>query len=327
MKSIRKRLSRDSKKILIIASKEESEYIVKKLLLDKHNYDSIKCFSHNVNDEMYVLINNVDKIYIGNNINENDKSKIIKYCLEREKTVYLVPGLYEIALVNSQISQINDMLVFKVDSMGLTFGQAVIKRVLDLAISFVGLFILLPFLFIISIMIKVYDGGPVFYKQKRVTKDNKIFDLYKFRTMVVDAEKNVGPVLAIEKDARITPIGRFLRTFRIDEIPQLFNVLKGDMSIVGPRPERPFFVQKYNQEVEDFKYRVFVKAGITGLAQVLGKYSTDPENKVKYDLLYIRNYSLLLDLKIIFNTVKTIFNKDSAKGVSQNKELDEISWY
>jgi lipopolysaccharide/colanic/teichoic acid biosynthesis glycosyltransferase len=143
--------------------------------------------------------------------------------------------------------------------------------------------ILFPLLVIVAIIIKLYDRGPIFYKQKRVTKDNKIFDLYKFRTMIVDAEKNIGPVLASERDPRITPIGRFLRASRIDEIPQLINVIKGDMSIVGPRPERPFFVEKFNEEVDEFKYRVFVKAGITGLAQILGKYSTDPENKAKYD--------------------------------------------
>jgi lipopolysaccharide/colanic/teichoic acid biosynthesis glycosyltransferase len=184
--------------------------------------------------------------------------------------------------------------------------------------------ILFPLLVIVAIIIKLYDRGPIFYKQKRVTKDNKIFDLYKFRTMIVDAEKNIGPVLASERDPRITPIGRFLRASRIDEIPQLINVIKGDMSIVGPRPERPFFVEKFNEEVDEFKYRVFVKAGITGLAQILGKYSTDPENKAKYDLLYIRDYSLLLDIKIIFNTIKIMFIKDSSKGVAKDKELDEI---
>ena len=152
----------------------------------------------------------------------------------------------------------------------------------------------------------------------------KIFNLYKFRTMVENAERHTGPVLATEKDIRITPLGRVLRASRIDELPQLFNVLKGDMSIVGPRPERPFFVKQFNEEIDGFKYRVVVKAGITGLAQILGNYSTNPKTKAKYDLLYIKNYSLLSDIKIIFNTIKIIFLKSSSKGVVKEKELDEM---
>ena len=318
------RLKRIPQKIMIIAPKEEAEYIAKKLLLDNFNFDNIKYIINQISSETYKLINGVEKVYIGNEVNNQDKLNIIKYCSEKNKTVYIVPGLFEIALVNSKTTQIKDMLVFKVESMGLTFEQKVMKRFLDIIVSFVGLVILFPLLVIVAIIIKLYDGGPIFYKQKRVTKDNKIFDLYKFRTMIVDAEKNIGPVLASERDPRITPIGRFLRASRIDEISQLLNVIKGDMSIVGPRPERPFFVEKFNEEVDEFKYRVFVKAGITGLAQILGKYSTDPENKAKYDLLYIRDYSLLLDIKIIFNTIKIMFIKDSSKGVAKDKELDEI---
>lgn len=318
------KINRKRKDILIIAPKEEAECIAKKLLLDKYNFDNIKYICSEVNDLIYGFINNVDKIYIGNNVSNKDKLNIIKYCSERNKTVYIVPGLFEIALVNSKTTQINDILVFKVNSMGLSFEQEILKRLLDITVSLIGLIIVSPLLLIVSIIIKLYDGGPIFYKQKRVTKDNKIFNLYKFRTMIVDAEKHTGPVLATEKDPRITPIGRFLRASRIDEFPQLINVLKGDMSIVGPRPERPFFVEKFNEEIEEFKYRIFVKAGVTGLAQILGKYSTDAENKAKYDLLYIRNYSLLLDIKIIFNTIKIMFIKDSSKGVSKEKKLEEI---
>ncbi len=315
---------RKTQGIMIIAPTKEAEYIAKKILLDKFNFDKVRFIVDKINNETYKLIEQVEKVYIGNEINEQDKLNLIKYCSDRNKTLYIVPGLFEIALINSKVTQVKDMLVFKVEGMGLTFEQTVVKRFMDIFISLVGLIVLLPFLIIIALGIKLSDRGPVFYKQKRVTKNNRIFNLYKFRTMVVNAEKGLGPVMASENDLRITPLGKLLRTFRIDEIPQLINVIKGEMSIVGPRPERPFFVKKLNEEMEEFKYRVLVKAGITGLAQILGKYSTTPESKIKYDLLYIRNYSLLLDIKIIFNTIKIMFIKDSSKGIAKARELEEI---
>lgn len=311
------------KNILIIASKEESEELAVKLLLDKVNLDNLKYISNHVNEETYELIDNSEKIYVGS-IDIHEKGNIIKYCSENQKDVYLIPGLFELAMMNSKPNQIKDILLLKVDKLGLTFEQIIAKRMIDIIASFVGLIIMSPILTIVAIIIKIYDGGPVFYKQERVTVGNKLFKLYKFRTMIVDAEKKTGPVLASDKDERITPIGRLLRSTRIDEFPQLINVLKGEMSIVGPRPERPFFVEKFNEEIEEFKYRVYVKAGITGLAQIMGNYSTNAENKAKYDLLYIRNYSLLLDIIIIFNTVKIMFMKDSSAGVSKNKQLKDI---
>lgn len=318
------RKKRKKKNILIFAPKDEADKIAKKILLDKTNYDNVKYICNTMNNEIYSLVDDSEKVFIGNSANNNDKTEIIKYCSEMNKVVYLVPGLYEIATINSKSSQINDLLIFKIKGIGLSFEQMLVKRTLDIIISLIGLIITSPILLIVAIVIKVYDGGPVFFKQERVTKDKRIFYLYKLRTMIVDAEKQTGPVLATEKDPRITPLGSFLRATRIDELPQLINVLKGDMSIVGPRPERPYFVEQYNEEIEEFKYRVLVKAGITGLAQVLGKYSTEAESKAKYDLLYIYNYSLLLDIKIIFNTIKIIFFKDSSAGLEKDKKLDEI---
>lgn len=318
------RLNRTKKDILVIASKEEAEYIAKKILLDKYNFDNIKYICNEINENIYKLINCVEKVYIGSSIENGDKLNIVSYCSENRKTIYLIPSLFEISLAGFRVSQANDMLIFKLENLRLTYEQKFIKRLLDIAISFIGLIITLPVLIVISLVIKLYDKGPVLYKQKRITKNNKIFNLYKFRTMVVGAEKYTGPVLSTEKDPRITPIGGFLRASRIDELPQLFNVLKGDMSIVGPRPERPFFVEQFNKEVDEFKYRVFVKAGITGLAQILGTYSTSPKTKAKYDLLYIKNYSLLLDIKIIFNTIRIMFMRDKSKGTAKEKKLNEI---
>lgn len=316
--------NRKAKDILIIASQEQARYLAKKMLQDEFNNDKIRHMTSEINQDTYKLIDNVDKVYIGSNIDNNEKTDIIRYCSGRGKTVYLVPGLLEISLVDFKTTQVSDVLLFKIEDIGLSYEQRLVKRLVDLVIGLIGMIMTAPIIIITAIIIKMYDRGPIFFKQERVTKDNKKFDLYKFRTMIVDAEKKTGPVLATEKDPRITPLGRFLRASRIDELPQLFNVLKGDMSIVGPRPERPFFVEQFNEEIDEFKYRVFVKAGITGLAQVLGKYSTNAEDKAKYDLLYIKNYSLLLDVKIMFNTIKIMFIKDSAAGVIKDKKIDKI---
>ena len=315
---------RKSEDILIIASEEQSQYLATKILQDKFNYDKVKHSSSKINKDTYRLIDKVDKIYIGSNIDNNDKTKIIRYCSGKGKTVYIVPGLLEISLVDFKTTQVSDVLLFRIDDIGLSYEQRLIKRIVDIVISLIGIIIVSPIILITSIIIKVYDRGPILFKQERVTKNNKTFKLYKFRTMIVDAEKKTGPVLATERDPRITPLGRFLRASRIDELPQLFNVLRGDMSIVGPRPERPFFVEQFNEEIDEFKYRVFVKAGITGLAQVLGTYATNAEDKARYDLLYIKNYSLLLDIKIMFNTVKIMFIKESSAGVVQDKKRGKI---
>lgn len=316
--------NKKEKDCIIIASQFESEYIAKKILLDKNNFNNIKYIATEINKETCALLDCVDKIYIGDTVSKIDKLNIIKNCAEINKPVYLFPSLYELALVDFKMTQINDLLVFKLDNIQLTYEQKFMKRILDLIVSILGLVVLSPILIVISIIIKIYDGGPIFYRQERVTQNNKTFNLYKFRTMIVNAEKQTGPVFASDKDPRITPLGRFLRATRIDEFPQLFNVLKGDMSIVGPRPERPFFVEQFNEEVAAFKYRVSVKAGITGLAQILGTYSTSPETKAKYDLFYIKKYSLLLDLKIIFNTISIMFMKDSSKGMVKDEKVEEI---
>lgn len=310
--------------ILIIASKEESDNLARKLLLDKYNHSNIKYICESVDENTKSLIDEVDKVYIGSTIESKIKLDIIKYCTERSKAAYIIPSYYEITLSGFKTHQVLDMLIFKLEKLGLTYEQRVMKRFIDIIISLIVLLITSPILLITAISIKLHDRGPVFYKQERITEDNKIFDLYKFRTMIVDAEEHTGPTLAIDDDPRITSVGKTIRGFRIDELPQLINVLKGEMSIVGPRPERPYFADMYNNDIEGYKYRVYVKAGITGFAQIFCNYSTDAITKAKYDLLYIKNYSLLLDMKIIFNTIKIIFIRDKAKGVERERQLEEI---
>ena len=171
-------------------------------------------------------------------------------------------------------------------------------------------------------MIKMYDGGPVFFLQERVTKDRKRFMIYKFRSMIVDAEKN-GMRRATNHDDRITPVGKFIRATRIDELPQLINIIKGDMSIVGPRPERWELDSAYTEKIPEFGSRLKVRAGLTGYAQEFGKYNTTPEDKLKWDLLYINQRSLLLDLKIILYTVKILFVPESTEGFEEDESTLE----
>ena len=201
----------------------------------------------------------------------------------------------------------------------LSFPQAFAKRVLDLAVTAVLLTITLPVIILVSAVVRLSSPGPVIYRQERVGLGGKVFTLYKFRTMVDHAEEESGPVFATEDDDRVTPVGRFLRVTRLDELPQLFNVLKGDLSFVGPRPERPYFVDQFTREIPEYALRHLVKPGITGLAQVAGYYSSETKDKLRYDLYYISDHSLLLDLKIILSTIPALFNKSSSQGIKVDK--------
>jgi len=300
--------------ILIITSRDDSELLTEDFLSGIMD-DRVESVCKMVGQNTYRLIDKVDKVYVDSGISSKDKMNLIQYCSINNKILYIVPSLAEIVLMNSKVKNYGDTVLLRVEPLSLSFEQKVMKRAMDIVLSAVGLILTSPLFLIIALMVKLEDRGPVFYKQERVTENNKIFELYKFRTMKIDAEQYTGPILALKDDPRITRVGRFLRTARLDELPQLINVLKGEMSIVGPRPERPHFVEKFNREIEIFKYRVFVKAGITGLAQILGKYTTSPEDKAKFDLLYIKNYSLLLDIRIIINTLRAIFKKESSMGL------------
>ena len=193
-----------------------------------------------------------------------------------------------------------------------------LKRTMDCIMASCALLLLSPVMLITAIFVRLKLGAPVLFFQERPGKNEKIFKLYKFRSMIVDAEKN-GARLASQNDSRITPIGKVIRATRIDELPQLINILKGDMTIVGPRPERPEIEEQYLEELPEFTMRLKVKAGLTGYAQVFGKYNTTPEDKLKLDLLYINQRSLLLDFKLIFYTIKILFLPESTEGIDENQ--------
>lgn len=190
---------------------------------------------------------------------------------------------------------------------------------MDIAIGLTGCILASPVMLLIAIAIKLYDGGPVLYSQERITKDGRPFRIYKFRSMIVESEKR-GARLASEHDDRITPVGKVIRRLHVDELPQLFNVLIGDMSFVGPRPEREEITREYEQSIPQFRFRLKVKAGLTGYAQVYGQYNTVPYDKLKLDLTYIENYSLWLDLKLILLTVKILFQKEKSEGVEDSQK-------
>lgn len=248
-----------------------------------------------------------------NDIPTDNRNDILKFCFEQNIRVYFVPKISDVFVKGATELKLFDTPVFLCRNMQLSFEQRFVKRLMDILISAVLLIIASPIMLITWIAIRLEDGGSAFYKQERCTINAKRFYVYKFRSMRMDAEK-AGAQLAKENDSRITKVGAFIRKTRIDELPQLFNILKGDMSFVGPRPERPEFVEEYSKTVPEFSYRMKVKAGLTGYAQVYGKYNTTFLDKLKMDLLYIEKYSLLLDIQIIFTTVKVVFMKESTEG-------------
>jgi exopolysaccharide biosynthesis polyprenyl glycosylphosphotransferase len=234
------------------------------------------------------------------------RKELLKYCYSHSTRVYISPELTDIIMRGADDVRLFDTPLLVCRNYGLTFEQKLGKRTFDIVVSAIMLVALLPISLVIAIVIKITDGGPVLYKQERLTYGGKHFYVYKFRSMIQDAEKN-GAQLASDNDRRVTPIGKLIRACRCDEIPQLINVLKGDMSIVGPRPERPELCEEYQKTIPDFHFRLHVKAGLTGYAQVIGLYDTTPYDKLKMDLMYIENYSFGWDLQIILMTIKTVF--------------------
>lgn len=243
------------------------------------------------------------------------RNRFVKLCFNNNIRAYITPKISDILLRSAVAIELFDSPLLLNRNSGLTLEQRFLKRAMDIALATVAFVLAAPFILVTAILVKLQDGGPVIFKQARATMDNKAFTLYKFRSMIVDAEKDGKPHPATDNDSRITPVGRFIRKTRLDELPQLWNILVGDMSIVGPRPERLEHVEKYTEEVQEFTYRLKVRAGLTGYAQVFGKYNTSALDKLKMDLMYIASYSLILDLKIILMTIKTIFSKESTEGM------------
>lgn len=314
---------RRSGKVLLIGEEEAKKMITQiKHPLFKAEATKVKHVHPNTSIErINHLIRHVDYVVLCPDVPREKNSEIIYEAIKYDKIVYVIPTLYELLMSRSSITSIDDTMVMSVRPFGLTLDQQVIKRAFDIGVSFFLCILLLPLFLLIGLCIKLEDPkGSIIYKQKRVGKDNKTFTIYKFRSMVEGAENQTGPVLASEDDDRITRVGKWMRAMRIDELPQLFNVLKGDMSLVGPRPERPFFIKQLSKQYQNYHYRSTVKPGITGYAQIMGKYSTDVEDKLRYDLYYIRSYSFWLDLVIILRTFIVLLDKTRAEGTQDERD-------
>jgi len=253
------------------------------------------------------------------------RNDYLKFCFENSLRAYIAPKISDIIVRGADDIRLFDTPLLLCRNYGLDFEQRFVKRIFDIVFSLIALVPAAPFMLISALAVKLYDRGPVLYKQKRLTIDHKEFYVYKFRSMIVDAEKDGKPRLASEEDDRITPVGKILRKFRIDEFPQLLNILKGDMSVVGPRPERPELTEEYKKEMPEFEYRLKVKAGLTGYAQVTGVYDTSPYDKLKMDLMYIENYSVRMDLQIILMTLKTMLFPGKTNAETEEGILPEFT--
>lgn len=253
-------------------------------------------------------------------ISSHDRNLILKQCVNRGITVYVMPKIGDIIMSGAKQMHLFHLPFLRVGRYDPAPEYLLMKRLFDIVVSACALTVLSPLMLGVAIAIR-RDGGPAFYRQKRLTRDGKVFEVLKFRSMRVDAEKDgVARLSTGDADPRITPIGHFIRKVRIDELPQLINILLGDMTIVGPRPERPEIAAQYEQELPEFRLRLQAKAGLTGYAQVYGKYNTTPYDKLQMDLMYIANPSFLEDLHIIFATIKILFLPESTEGVAEGQE-------
>lgn len=310
--------------MLLIYENDSVRLFTDKLNTRKDKYVISECLHVSKGlDAIFEKINEHSSVIIYD-VSSEIRNDIVKYCYGRGIRVCQTPKISDIMLRSARESHMFDTPLLVSDNIGLTFEQKIVKRICDVIISLIMIIITSPIMLVTAIIIKLEDGGPVLFTQKRVTLNEREFVIYKFRSMIVDAEKD-GVKPATDGDDRITKIGRFIRKTRIDELPQLFNVLKGDMSLVGPRPERIEHVEKYTESIPEFKYRTKVKGGLTGYAQVYGKYNTSAYDKIKLDLMYIENYSFALDLRIVIMTIKVLFMKSSTEGFVENNSKDEAS--
>ncbi len=307
-------------KLLMVYGKKESVGLKLKMdtRADSYNVSKIVSITEGM-DKIIEMMKDYDGIVISD-VGAKKRNDLLKYCYMHDIQTYITPKISDVIISGGEgIHQFDTPLVH-INTTGLTPEQELVKRFFDIVLCAIAAIVLSPLMLIIAIAIKLEDHGPVFYKQARVTKDGKVFDILKFRSMVEDAEQRP----ATDDDDRITKVGHVIRATRVDELPQLFNIIKGDMSIVGPRPERTEHVEKYTAAIPEFELRSKVKGGLTGYAQIYGKYNTSAYDKIKLDLMYIENYSFLLDVKLVLMTIRILFKKESTEGFDKVVDVDEI---
>ena len=290
---------------------------------DKYNVKALISAEEDF-DKICSEIMKYDAVVI-NDVPAQIRNDILKFCYQNRLRSYVVPKITDVILRGAKDVSLFDTPIFYVKGTGLSITQKAVKRFFDVFLCLIAMIPATPIMLLVALAIKLEDGGPVFYKQKRATIDGKTFDILKFRSMIVDAEKEGVSIPATGEDPRITGVGKVIRAMRIDELPQILNILKGDMSIVGPRPERIEHVEEYTKEIPEFEYRLKVKGGLTGYAQIYGKYNTSAYDKLRMDLLYIENYSILLDIKLILTTIRIMFQRDSTEGFEKSAETEELA--
>ncbi|MBO5221128.1 MAG: exopolysaccharide biosynthesis polyprenyl glycosylphosphotransferase [Clostridia bacterium] len=314
-----------AKKMLVICDNYPPDQLLRKMRGRRDKYVPQEVV--NVSEGMEVLSEkmlNAESVLIYD-VHSEMRNRLIKFCFENDIRAYSTTKISDILIRGAERIHVFDTPLLLYRNIGLTMEQRFFKRLMDIVVSLIMLIIASPFLLISALAIKLYDGGPVFFLQDRCTIGGKVFKIHKFRSMIVDAEKDNTPHPAEDRDPRITPVGRVLRATRLDELPQLIDILMGNMSIVGPRPERVEHVEKYTAEIPEFSYRLKVRGGLTGYAQLYGKYNTSAYDKLQLDLMYIQNYSLLLDIRLILLTVKIMFMKESTEGFDEPKGTPILS--
>ena len=300
--------------ILMIYGEREAVNLLRKMKIREDKYDVRESVSCNVDwDILTAKIDQYGAVLMAD-ISSDIRNKILKYCFNNHIRCYAVPKISDIMIMSAEKIQISDTALLLFRNQGLSAGQRCIKRIFDIVVGVIAVIIASPVMLVIGIAIKVYDGGPVFFIQDRLTRNGEVFRIYKFRSMRVqgaDEKKSITK----KNDDRITPVGHVIRKLHLDELPQVFNIIKGDMAFVGPRPEWTATTDLYSQHLPEFLFRLKVKAGLTGYAQVYGKYNTTPYDKLMLDLTYIEKYSFWLDIKLMLLTVKTLFQKENTEGV------------
>lgn len=307
------------RQMLVIYGEYSPRDLIEKINARSDKYDicgSISCYTKDA--DLYAEIDKYSAVVLAD-LPAQERNTIEKHCYRHAIRTYVTPKISDILFRGADDIHLFDTPLLLSRNYGLSIDQRFFKRTMDIILATLGLIVASPFMLVIAIAIKLCDGGPVLYAQDRLTRDGKEFRMYKFRSMYLDSEKQ-GARLAAKGDSRITPVGRVIRNIHFDELPQIFNILKGDMSIVGPRPERKIIADEYQKEIPEFDFRLKVKAGLTGYAQVYGKYNTTPYDKLKLDLTYIENYSIWLDLRILLLTFKILFVKENTEGVDADQQ-------
>ncbi len=307
-----------AREVLFLYEAETPSIVLDKMnrRYDKYHISDVVRITDSVNFKD--VIKGYDAVAL-DRVNPSLREQCIRDCYAQNVRLYLVPSFDDVILESSMMINLLDTPLYLMKNRGLSFEQELLKRFFDLLISVIVLLALSPIMVLVALLIKLEDGGAVFYRQNRLTIGGKIFRIYKFRSMRENAEADGKAVLMQKDDDRITRVGRVIRKCRLDELPQLLNVIQGDMSLIGPRPERPEIAEEYYQTMPEFSFRLSGKAGITGYAQVMGKYNTTPYDKLVFDLMYLENYSLLFDIKIALMTLKTVFNAEATEGVKREE--------